>query len=101
MPEDPIGTMFANMATALNQIAPHTVIPKFLAAMTPKAQTANGGDVMQKGAAMWRGAGQGGVTARQAQRAGESVDVLQQRLAADKDASNRSGYSVTGSTIFM
>lgn len=102
MPQDPLGTLFANMANSLNQIAPHTVIPKMLASMTPKAETQNGGEVMQEGGGMWYG-GQGSfnVPVRQALRTGESYDSLQQRLTADKEASLKSGYSVTGSTIFM
>lgn len=96
MPQDPIGSLFANLANTLNAIAPHTMIPKMLASMTPQAPVQNGGE-----AAMAEGSGMPGVRERWTERTDLTMEELQAKMAADKAASIKSGYSVTGSTIFM
>jgi len=96
MPEDPIGMLFANFAKTANDLAPHVVIPKIAASILPAAPGAP-----SPAAAATAGKGLGGVPERQAIRTGESIETLQQRLAQDRANSQKSGYSVTGSTLFM
>lgn len=96
MPEDPLGMLLANFSLAANSIAPHVVIPKMIASIIPAAPGAP-----SPAAAAAAGKGLGGVPERQAVRTGEGIEVLQQRLASDRANSQKSGYSVTGSTLFM
>ena len=97
MPEDPIGMLFSNFAAVANSMAPHTLLPKMIASIIPAAPAPG----QSPAAAATGGKGLGGVPERQAVRTGEGIEVLQQRLAQDRTNSQRSGYSVTGSTLFM
>jgi hypothetical protein len=97
MPEDPIGMLMANFANVANTVAPHVVIPKMIASIIPAAPAPG----QSPAAAATGGKGLGGVSERQATRTGEGIEVLQQRLASDRANSQKSGYSVTGSTLFM
>ena len=92
MPEDPIGMLVSNLANVFNMTAPHVVIPKMIASLTPKAPPAE---------AAMKGAGyDGGVLERRAARE-NGVEAMQQRFTADREATQKSGYSMTGKTTFF
>jgi len=90
MPEDPLATMLSNFAQGLNQIAPHTVIPKMIASIVPKPAAE----------AVTQGAGyDGGVVQRRASREG-NLEAMESRFAADREATLGAGTSMTGKTVF-
>jgi hypothetical protein len=96
MPEDPLGMLLANFAKTANDLSPAILLPKMIAAIIPAPPGAQ-----PAAAAATAGKGLGGIPERQAVRTGEGIEVLQQRLAEDRARSQKSGYSVTGSTLFM
>ncbi len=85
----------------LNDFAPHTVIPKVMAGfqaglpqLPAAGQTANGGEPMAAGA------GLSGIRERRAVRDGD-LSAMEARQAEDRESTLKSGFSMTGDTIFM
>jgi len=96
--------MVSGFAKAMNDLAPHVVIPKIVAGFTagmpkpPAAETVESGGY----GGMSRGSGLSGIRERRAVREGDSgLSAMEAKMAQDRKASLESGFSMTGDTIIF
>ena len=84
---DPISSMMNNLATSLNAIAPHTVLPKMFPGLGTNPLASGGTPAA--------------ITERRATREGVAPEVLTQKVNTNKEKSEKAGFSATGQTIIF
>jgi len=97
--------MVSGFAKAMNDLAPHVVIPKIVAGFTAGLPKPTATETVESGGAcgtMSRGSGLSGIRERRAVREGDSgLSAMESKLAQDRKASQESGFSMTGDTIIF